>query len=405
MNNKENMKKIKEIIPEGFIVGGITCGIFDKSTKKDVGLIFSENLAIASACFTKNKLKAAPVQLSMRHLKNKRAQLVIANSVCANACTGKKGLRDAEEISKFGSKIFGIKENNVLVASTGTIGNFLPLEKIKSGMKKRLPFSLGKGKDSLLSLATAIMTTDSFPKFVSERFCINKKKVNILGVAKGAGMICPDMATMFCFVLTDLNINKKLLKKSLQESVQKSFNIISVDGEMSTNDCVIILANGCAKNKMIDCENKHFKVFQNKLDAITLALAKMIVKDGEGATKLVQIEVRGAKNCRQANLVARRIAHSPLFKTALFGNDPNWGRLLAACGSLTENINLQRINVYFGKLLAVRDGVGTKKSFSALKKIVSQKEFKVTVDLKIGKKEAIIYTCDFSFDYVRINSS
>ncbi len=399
------MQKIKKMIPEGFIVGGIACGISDKNTKKDMGLIFSENLAVASACFTKNKLKAAPVQLSMKHLKNKKAQLIIANSVCANACTGEKGLQDAEEISNLGSKIFGIKENNVLVASTGTIGDFLPLEKIKSGMRKTLPVFLGKDKDSLLALARAIMTTDSFPKFVSERFYIDKKKVNILGIAKGAGMICPDMATMFCFVLTDLNINKKLLKKSLQESVRKSFNIISVDGEMSTNDCVIILANGCAENKMIDCENKHFKVFQNKLDAITLALAKMIVKDGEGATKLVQIEVKGAKTCRQANLVARRIAHSPLFKTALFGNDPNWGRLLAACGSLTENINLQRIDVSFGKLLAVKDSIGTKKSLSALKKIVLQKEFKITIDLKTGKKEAKIYTCDFSFDYVRINSS
>ncbi|MCK5534272.1 bifunctional glutamate N-acetyltransferase/amino-acid acetyltransferase ArgJ [bacterium] len=399
------MLKIKTIIPEGFIIGGISCGISGRKIKKDVGLIFSQTLATAAACFTRNKLKAAPVQLSMKQIENGKAQLIIANSVCANACTGKKGLKDAEKIIKLGAKIFGIAESNVLIASTGTIGDFLPLEKIKTGMESTLPSSLGKDKNAIDSLATAIMTTDSFPKFIFKQFHIGKKKVNILGIAKGAGMICPDLATMFCFILTDININRKLLKKSLLESVQKSFNIISVDGEMSTNDCVIILANGQAKNETICHESNYFKNFQKKLDSITLALAKMIIKDGEGATKLVEVKVKGAKTYYQANLVARRIAHSPLFKTALFGNDPNWGRILAACGSLSEKINSQRIDVYFNNLPAVKNSTGVKTSASLLKKVVTQKEFTVTIDLKIGKKEAKIYTCDFSFDYVKINSS
>lgn len=399
------MENIKKVIPEGFWMRGIPCGISRKKNKKDLALIFSDIPATVAATFTRNRLKSVPVLLTIKNVRNGRAQLIIANSGCANACTGRKGLRDAEEIIKLGAKTFKTKKQDVLVASTGMIGNFLPLEKIRKGIKKTLHIPLGRDKYALLSTAEAIMTTDTFPKYTFQQFFIGKERVNILGIAKGAGMICPNLATMLCFLLTDISISKRLLKKSLQEAVNQSFNIITVDGEMSTNDCVFVLANGKAKNKTIQQEDSSFKNFQSKLNLATLKLAKMIVRDGEGATKLVKIRVQGGRTFYQADSIGRKVAHSPLFKTAVFGNNPNWGRIMAACGSSKERIDPNKIDIYFDNLSVVKNGIGTKISELAIKRVFSKKEFKITIDLKLGDKQTKIYTCDFSPDYVTINSS
>jgi len=390
-------------LPKGFFVSGIRSGIGNK-VKRDIALIYSEVPCVATGLFTKNRVKGAPVIISKNHLRDGRAQAVIANSGCANACTGNRGIADAETMAYELARQLGIRKEDVLLASTGVIGRFLPMERVREGIRK-IARTVGKASKPEF-FAEAIMTTDTTPKIISKRFLIQKhKKATICGFAKGAGMVHPDLATLLSFIITDVAINRRLLEKSLKASVEMSFNSLTIDGDTSTNDSVLILANGKAGNERIDIVERDFLEFQNSLDRVMLGLAESIARDGEGATKLVKIIVRNGKSASSARKIARHIASSPLVKTAVYGSDPNWGRLMAAIGSSGIEVNPEGIDIYFGKLQVARNGVGTSYSEGRARQILDKEEVEVTVDLKQGRSGAVVYTCDLTPDYVKINSS
>jgi glutamate N-acetyltransferase/amino-acid N-acetyltransferase len=386
--------------PRGLMAAGISCGI-KKNDKKDLALIYSEVIAAAAAVFTTNRVKAAPLVLSAEHIANGQAQAVLVNSGCANAATGTKGRQDAGEMAKLTAEALGIKKEDVLVASTGTIGTFLPMEKIGSGIKEvKDKLSKAAGRDA----AQAIMTTDTFPKEATVTLEIGKKKVVIGGIAKGAGMIAPDLATMLAFITTDVAISSKLLKKALKTSTAKSFNMITVDGEESTNDLVVLLANGLAGNKKIDSEDEDFKKFSSALDEVTLTLAKMMIRDAEGASKFVEITVKNALALEDAKRVAFSIANSLLVKTALFGEDANWGRIMAAVGNSGVEIKEEKIDIYLGSLPLVSSGCALQFSEPAAKEILTAKEIEIVVDLNLGTKTAKVWTSDLTPEYIEINA-
>lgn len=396
------MKEIEGGItaPRGFKAAGISCGI-KKEGRKDLALIYSEVLAKAAAVFTTNQIKAAPLKVSAEHIKDERAQAVIINSGCANAATGEKGIKDAEVMTQTTAKILGLEKENVLVTSTGTIGTFLPMDKIIKGIKEAKEKLSEEGGSEA---AQAIITTDTFPKEVAVELEIGGKKVIIGGMAKGAGMISPHLATMLSFITTDVAISGELLEKALKSSIAKSFNMITVDGEESTNDMVIILANGLAKNKEIDKENEDFKKFSSGLDEVTLKLAKMIVKDGEGATKFIEVEVKNALEWEGAKKIAFSIANSLLVKTAIFGEDANWGRIMAAIGNSGIKIEEEKIDIYLGDLKLASKGCGIKFSEKKAKRILKGKEIRIIVDLKLGEESVKVWTCDLTPEYVKINA-
>ncbi len=404
------------MLPKGFIVTAVNCGI-SASKKKDLALIYSKSSAAGAGCFTSNSVKAAPVILSRKHVANGIARAIIANSGCANACTGQKGLRDARNTAEFVAKGLNIKSEDVLIASTGVIGQALPMKKIKSGIKSlvhgiqlSLKDSSTKRSDSKGvssepgALAEAILTTDTFPKISCRKINIDKKEVKIFAVAKGAGMIHPDMATMLCFILSDLNITSSMLAHALRKSIEESFNMVTVDACMSTNDSVLILANGMARNRKIIRNDRNFKIFQKALDDITLELARMLARDGEGATKYVEIHVKNARTFSDAKKIARTIASSQLVKTALFGSDTNWGRIIAAAGASGIALLPDKIDIYIGNICMARKGCGVKYNRVQARKILNKKKVSILVDLHAGKKAATIFTCDLSYDYVHINS-
>lgn len=373
------MKILKHaVLPSGFKAEGISCGI-KKSGKKDLALIYSDSVAAAAGVFTSNKIKAAPVIVTAQHIKDGRAQAIIVNSGNANCMTKAKGLKDAKAMASNVAKTLKIKTNDVLVASTGIIGKALPIDKIKSGISS---LTNKINKNGLNNVAQAIMTTDTELKKVSVKLAINGKSVTITGIAKGAGMIAPNMATMLSFIMTDAAVSSQALKKVLKEAVDKSFNSITIDGCMSTNDMVLVLANGKAKNKKI--EGGNLEKFLQGLNYVCLELAKKIVKDAEGATKFIQINVGGAKNNKIAKTLAFAVANSNLLKTAIFGENRNLGRIFAALGSTGINISEDKIRV----------------NCSSLKK----KDIKIDIYLGMGKSEAVIYTSDLSEEYVRINA-
>ena len=386
--------------PRGFKAAGISCGI-KKGNKKDLALIYSEVPARAAALFTTNQIKAAPLKVSAEHIKDEKAQAIVINSGIANAATGKKGLKDAKEMTKIAAEELGIEREDVLVASTGTIGTFLPMNKIAEGIKEaKGKLSREGGGDA----AQAIMTTDTFPKEVAVEVDIGGKKVIIGGMAKGAGMISPHLATMLSFITTDVVISGELLKKALKYSITKSFNMITVDGEESTNDMVVILANGLVGNEEIDKENEDFKKFSSGLDEVTLKLAKMIVVDGEGATKFIEVEVKNALDWEGARKMAFSIANSLLVKTAIFGEDANWGRIMAAIGNSGVKIEEEKIDIYLGDLKLASSGCGVKFSEEEAMKILKGKEIKIIVDLNLGEESAKVWTCDLTTEYVKINA-
>lgn len=386
--------------PRGFKAAGISCGI-KKGDKKDLALIYSEVPARAAALFTTNQVTAAPLKVSAEHIKDGKAQAIVINSGCANAATGEKGLEDAEEMTQATAQILGIEKENVLAASTGTIGTFLPMNKIAEGMKEaKEKLSEEGGSES----AEAIMTTDIFPKEIAVELKIGDKRVIIGGMAKGAGMISPNLATMLSFITTDVVISGALLKKALKSSIAKSFNMITVDGEESTNDMVVILANGLAGNEEVDKENEDFKRFSSGLDEVTLKLAKMIVVDGEGATKFIEVEVKNTLKWEDAKRIAFSIANSLLVKTTIFGEDANWGRIMAAIGNSGVKIEEKKIDIYLGNLKLASSGCGVKFSEEEAKKILKEKEIKIIVDLNLGGKSAKVWTCDLTPEYVKINA-
>jgi len=395
------MQEIKGGIttPRGFQAAGVRCGL--KKSKKDLALLFSEIPARATALFTTNRIQAAPLKITREHLQGGRAQAIIINSGNANACTGSKGLDDARLMAQLTARNLHIKEKDVLVASTGIIGRPLPMDKISRGIEELVQKLTVEEKSSA---AEAIMTTDTFPKEIAVKIRIKGKEVFIGGMAKGAGMVAPHLATMLAFITTDALITKQALRKALKDSVDKSFNMITIDGDMSTNDMVVILANGLAQNEEIATGEKSFKCFQEALDFVTLSLAKMLVADGEGATKFVEIKVKNAQDSREAKKAAYAIANSALVKTALFGEDANWGRIMAALGQAGIKLKEDEINIRVGGKTIVKDGQAVNFDQDRINEIMSAENIQLTVDLKMGKGQATVWTADLSASYVRINS-
>jgi len=393
------------MLPKGFSCNGMHSGIAKNKNKKDLALFFSSSPATVAGMFTGSLVKAAPVLVDMSKLKKyKNFQAIIANSGCANACTGQRGKKDAEHISNEVAKNLNITTNSVLVASTGVIGDFLPVNKMVEALPALIKIISKKDEKSAVG---SIMTTDSFAKIAAKKIKVSKGEIIIWGCAKGAGMIHPDLkglhATMLSFILTDAQIEQKQLQKITDISIQQSFNCISVDGDTSTNDTVLVMANGQSNTGKLskqDTDN-----FQEAINEVTLKLAKMIAKDGEGATKMIEISVINTKKHEDAEKIASTIATSPLVKTAFFGSDANWGRILAAIGRSGININPDKVDIYIGNIITAKDGMAIEFNEKKAKALLNKKECKITIDLKSGKQWARYYTCDFSYDYVKVNGS
>jgi glutamate N-acetyltransferase/amino-acid N-acetyltransferase len=384
----------------GFVAGAIGAGL-KKNKKKDLGIIFSEVPACAAAVFTTNQVQAAPVLLDKERIKSGRAQAIVANSGNANACVGPRGLRDAKAVARAAAQAFGIGEELVLVASTGVIGQPLDLSAIEAALP-RLSGQLNPS--GLLDVAEAIMTTDTFPKAVSRQTLVGDRRFTVAAVAKGAGMIRPDMATMLCFVCTDVGATPGGLSEALRRAVDRSFNAITVDGDTSTNDTVLVLANGLSELHL--AHGPCAEAFQTVLNEVLSTLALQIVQDGEGATKLVSLEVKGASSEGQARQVAYTVANSPLVKTALFGEDANWGRIMAAIGRAGVPIDPEGIDIFFDAVRLVKNGQGCgPKAEAAAAQILKTDRFTMTIDLRLGRQEATVHTCDLSTDYVKINAA
>lgn len=375
-----------------------------KPGRLDLGLIYTEKPAVAAGVFTRNRVKAAPVQISRQHLRGGRAQAILVNSGNANACTGVQGLEDARELCRVLAEGLKIKERLVLTASTGVIGQFMPVGRIKKAVP-RLVQSLSP--DGLRAVSQAILTTDRGNKTSVREGMIAGVPIRLVAVAKGAGMIMPQMATMLCFVMTDAVIQADALKKSLKQAVSRSFNRITVDGDMSTNDSVMILASGEANNKCIGLEDPVSRgVFEKLLEGLLIDLAKMIVRDGEGATKLVEVQVTGARSISQARRAAYAVANSNLVKTALFGEDANWGRIMAALGRSGAAVNPERVNIAINAFPLVKNGLGCGATAEMqATEAMRQREFRLVVDLGLGPFDFNVWTCDLSADYIRINAA
>jgi len=383
----------------GFKASGLAAGI-KKKGEKDLGLMVSRVPATVAGVFTKNQVKAAPVILDRRRIKTGVCQAIIVNSGNANCCTGEQGIRDAETMARVAGSELGISEDLVLVASTGVIGEPLPIEKINAAIP---PLVNSLQFEGIPNLARAIMTTDTVPKMVSAQGVVDGKTFTVTGVAKGAGMIRPDMATMLCFVCTDVKISSEILKEILVNAVNRSFNRITIDGDTSTNDTVVVMANGLSGAVIQSSAQK--EIFQKISDEIFLDLAKQLVRDGEGVTKLVEIVVRNAVSDSDARKIADTVAHSPLVKTAFFGEDANWGRIAGAVGRAGVQLDPDKIDVYFDNVQMVKAGMGQGKTVEAdATRVLKRPEFTVTIDLNSGSGSGSILTCDFSVDYVRINA-
>ena len=390
---------MKAIICKGFKAGGVIAGL-KPTGEKDLGLIFSEVPASVAGVFTRNKIKAAPVLLDMERVKSGVCQAIIVNSKNANCCTGEQGMRDAEKMTRAAAGGLGISENLVLAASTGVIGAPLPIAKILTAV----PELTGSLKaEGFLDLARAMMTTDTEPKWVTAEGDIDGNSFCITGVAKGSGMIRPDMATLLCFLCTDVKADSLVLDELLHQAVNRSLNRITIDGDTSTNDTALLMANGLSGAAITSDADK--AKFQAVLDDVLLRLAKLLVKDGEGATKLVEVMVRGALSDGDASQVVDTIAHSPLVKTALFGEDANWGRILAATGRAKVPLEPHKIDLFFNDVMMVKNGVGCGNEAEVrATEVLKQAQFSILLDLNMGMGRASMFTCDFSVDYVKINA-
>ncbi|MBF0344627.1 MAG: bifunctional glutamate N-acetyltransferase/amino-acid acetyltransferase ArgJ [Nitrospirae bacterium] len=386
-------------LPEGFIIKTTEAAI-KAPGRKDLAVIYSTVPATAAGVFTKNVVKAAPVILDMERLKGGSAQVIVINSGNANACTDVEGLNNATEMARIVSEDLHIAEDKCLVASTGVIGVQLPMTRIRPALRDM--FSNAKNA-TLLEAASAIMTTDTFPKAVSKVIDIGKGSATIAAIAKGAGMISPDMATLLCFVLTDLNIDHSALQLAVTEAVDASFNRITVDADMSTNDTVLILANGLLGNDKVVALSQEYHLFKKALQEVLIELAVMCVKDGEGATKFVTIKVVGANKVEDANRLARTVANSLLVKTAIYGGDANWGRIMAAIGYSGVEFNPNIVDVYFDDILVVNNGYSANNDLKA-GEIFQKNELTITIDMKAGQDTAKIFTCDLTEDYIKINA-
>ncbi|MFW6006900.1 MAG: bifunctional glutamate N-acetyltransferase/amino-acid acetyltransferase ArgJ [Halanaerobiales bacterium] len=397
------MKKIKGgvTVPEGFKSSGTTCGI-KQSGKKDMALIYSEKLAEAAAVFTTNEVKAAPVLISRNKIKNGKARAIIVNSGNANACTGEKGLEDAKKMTELTAANLKISPEEVLVASTGKIGENLNMEKITKGIEQ---LSSCLEKDDL-DAAEAILTTDDNIKRIAYSFKLpnSDEEIKIGGIAKGSGMIHPNMATMLGFITTDIKIENRLLNEALKKSVKESFNRISVDGDQSTNDSAFLLANGQAGNNKIKEKNEDYNEFLKVLKKVVIFLAKAIVADGEGTTKFITIKVKEAADEIQADKIARNIANSNLVKTALFGGDPNWGRILAAAGKARAGIDPEKMIVKVNETTLYKKGEPVEISEDRLSRLIKKDKILIEVLLGKGKTELEFWTGDLTYEYIEVNA-
>ncbi len=387
---------------KGFSFAAVEAGI-RYPNKLDLGLIYSDIPCVTAGLFTTNQVKAAPVILDQKRLKGGYAQAILVNSGCANACTGEMGMEVARETSSLAAKALGIAEDLVQIASTGVIGEQLNPEPFKKSMPTLVK---ELSAENFQRVAQAIMTTDTVQKIAQTKVTIGGKEINIMGMAKGAGMIMPNMATMLAFVFTDARINFPELHKSLLNGTDRTFNRVTIDGDTSTNDMVLVMANGAAENPWIDGDSpKDQQLFQDALEIVLKDLALQIVSDGEGATKTITIKVCGAKENADAEKIARTIANSSLVKTAFFGEDANWGRILAAMGRSGVRFYPDRVDLSFGNVQIVKNGLSIgKEAETAATSVLKEKNFTVSVDLKDGMCCEEIFTCDFSIDYVKINA-
>lgn len=387
---------------KGFSFSAIESGV-RYANRLDLGLIYSDIPCVTAGMFTTNQVKAAPIVIDKERLKSGMAQAILVNSGCANACTGEKGMETARQTGAMLAERLHIPEAMIQLASTGVIGEQLNLSAFEKGIPG-LVEGLHPGNFELV--AKAIMTTDTVMKTASTAVTIGDKEIKIMGMAKGAGMIMPNMATMLAFVMTDARINFPELYKSLVKGVERTFNRITIDGDTSTNDMVLVMANGAAANPWIDGDSEADRqTFQNALEHVLKNLALQIVTDGEGATKTITIRVCGAKEEDQAEQIARTVAISSLVKTAFFGEDANWGRILAAMGRSGVKFSPDRVDIAFGDVVIVKNGLGLGKDVeAAATKVLKEKEITVTIDLYDGKACAEVLTCDFSLDYVKINA-
>jgi glutamate N-acetyltransferase/amino-acid N-acetyltransferase len=433
---KQKFKVIEGSIvaPQGFLASGVFCDIkrlgtgkgSQKGKKRDLALIVSEVPAAVAGMFTTNQVCAAPVKVCVERVKKGVAQAIVVNSGNANACTGKQGMKDAREMTAVLAKQLHMPEAQVLVGSTGRIGVTMPMANVKSGILHALQI-LGNAPAQAVEAAEAIMTSDTKPKQIAVEFTLGGKKVRIGGICKGAGMIQPGMsatgarpaalphgglhATMLCFITTDTAVAPKVLQAALQEAVAQSFNRITVDGDMSTNDTVLVLANGLAGNKNIEPRTSHLerRTFQAALDYVTLELAKMIVRDGEGVHRVVTVRVNGAKTIQAADAAARAVANSALVKTSWHGGDPNWGRIIDAIGYSPATVVEEKVDIGYSApdskkiLWSLKRGQPTKATFKELCLAAAPKEFELHINLNLGKASAVMYAADLTEHYVDFN--
>jgi glutamate N-acetyltransferase/amino-acid N-acetyltransferase len=417
------------VAPKGFSAGGVFCDIkrlgtgkgSDKGQKRDLALIVSEAPATVAGMFTTNQICAAPVKACMARMKKGIAQAVVVNSGNANTCTGKQGLRDAEVMTEIAGKELSIPAEKIFVGSTGRIGVTLPMENVKRGIIATAKV-LGNSVAHAAHAMEAIMTSDTRPKQIAVEFELGEKTVRIGGMCKGAGMIQPGMsanghrpaalplhATMLCFITTDAAVDGKVLQAALREAVALSFNRITVDGDMSTNDTVLVLANGLAGNEKLKIQNSKLKTFQTALNHVCLELAKMIVRDGEGVHRIVTVRVNGAKSVNDADAAARAVGNSPLVKTSWHGGDPNWGRIIDAIGYSPAQVVEEKVDIGYSApgskdiLWGLKRGQPTKATFKELCAAAAPKEFDLHINLNLGKGSAVIYAADLTEDYVSFN--
>ncbi len=388
--------------PQGFLAQGVEA-VIKKENKKDVGVIYSLEPCIASGLFTTNRVRAACVDIDRHHLEGGAAQAIVANSGNANACTGQQGWDDTLAMARLTGELLNISPYDVLIASTGVIGVNMPMDRINQGIREAVA---GLGRDGAHNLAEAIMTTDLVSKEMAVEFEIQGKPVRIGAIAKGSGMIHPNMATMLCFVTTDAAISRECLDKMLKTSTQRSFNMISVDRDTSTNDMILMLANGLAGNRrIIDCHGDDYRIMQAALDYVNISLAKMIARDGEGATRMIEVEVVNADTHENARIIARSITASNLTKAAVFGEDANWGRILAAAGYSGVDFDPLLVDIYLGAEKMAENGAGLPFDEERAREELRKDPVVIKVDLHAGSCQATAWGCDLTYDYVRINAA
>ena len=388
---------------KGFTANGIHCGIRKNRTKRDLSLIVSEKTASAASVYTTNLVKGAPLLVTKEHLKNGMAQAIVCNSGNANTCNA-NGIEIAEAMSDITAKALGIAADDVVVASTGVIGQPLDIEPIANGMATLVKGLNENGSDAA---AEGIMTTDTIKKEVAVEFTLGGKTCRLGGIAKGSGMIHPNMATMLVFITTDVAISPAMLQKALSTDIANTFNMVSVDGDTSTNDMVTVLANGMANNAEITEEGEDFAIFMKALNTVTVSLCRMIAGDGEGATKLLECSVKGALDEKNAKIVAKSVICSSLLKAAMFGADANWGRVLCAIGYSGASVDVSKVGVSFisskGSITVCKNGAGIDFSEEIAKEILLEKEIEIAITLGDGTASATAWGCDLTYDYVKIN--